>query len=634
MFAEEEVVKSHSNRGRQISLLIVGMMAILFSRLCYLQVFKGEILHEYSVKNRLREEVIWAPRGKIYSRNKQLIVDNNPRFDIVVTRQYLQNKKETLKRLSEIINLPYKKIKATLDKYSTEPKYKPIIVKKDVLFQDLAMVETLSDELPGVNVQISIARNYIDTEIGAHLLGYISEINNTQLPKYRKRDNVDYRLGDFIGQSGVEQQYDSILRGVNGLEYVEVDALGRKRKYINTDNLFQGIEDISSKPGNSMVLTIDRDLQKVAFDSLEGKSGGVVAIDVKTGEILTYVSTPSFRPSEFNRGIDPNYWKSLISNIDRPLRDKVIQEHYSPGSTFKVITAIAALAEGVITGSTEVSCNGSLKFGRRNYHCWKRGGHGVVNLTKAIRESCNVYFQKVALSLEIDQLAHYSSLLGLGKKTGISLPRETSGLIPTKEWKRKSRGEEWQKGETLSCAIGQSYILTTPLQLAIAYSALSNGGKVYKPFLVKEIFNEQNQTIKNFTPEVISELNLPKEIVLKIKKGLYEVVNKKGGTGYYLRDYGTLLAGKTGTSQVIRAKAKDVYQKCEEMPYEYRHHGVFAGFAPVNDPKIAIAAVVEHGCHGSTAAAPVVQKIATKFMKKYYPEEYEKNKQKEERNLL
>ncbi len=633
MFAEEEVVKSHSERGKQISLLVVGMMGLLFARLCYLQVFKGEILHQYSVKNRLREEVIWAPRGKIYSRNRELIVDNNPRFDIVVTRQYLQDRKETLTKLSEIIDVPYESISATLKKYQMEPKYKPIIVKKDVLFQDLAMVETLSDTLPGISVQISIARNYIDTEVGAHLLGYISEINNTQLPKYRKRDNVDYRLGDFIGQSGIEQQYDSVLRGVNGLEYVEVDALGRKRKYINTDNLFQGIEDIDSKPGNSMVLTIDRDLQKVAYDSLGDRSGGVVAIDVESGEILTYVSTPAFRPSEFNRGIDPEYWKSLINNIDRPLRDKVIQEHYSPGSTFKVVTAITALAEGVINGSTEVHCTGALRFGRRNYHCWKRGGHGYVNLTKAIRESCNVFFQKAALNLDIDQIAHYASLLGLGKKTGISLPRETSGLIPTKEWKQKSRGEEWQKGETLSCAIGQSYILTTPLQMAVAYAALSNGGKVFKPYLVKEIFDINNKTLKEFTPEVISELSLPEDIVKKIKKGLYEVVNRKGGTAYYLRDYGTKLAGKTGTSQVIRAKAKDVYQKCEDMPYEYRHHGVFAGFAPVDNPKIAIAAIVEHGCHGSTAAAPIVQKIATKFMKKYHPEEYEK-KSDDEGNLL
>lgn len=626
MFDEEEVVKSHDLRVNQILVILVFAMGVLFSRLFYLQIIKGKSLHEYSIKNRLREEVLWAPRGKIYDKNDRLLIDNRPRFDVVLVRQYLQQKNETLDKLSKLINMERKKINKVLKKYSTEPKYKPIIIKKNISFEELANIETLPGGLPGINVQVSIARNYLDEEVGSHLLGYISEISSSQLPRYKKRDELEYRLGDFIGQSGIEKYFDKYLRGQNGRQYVQVDALGRKRKYQSSNNLFKTIKDIPANAGNALKLTVDWDLQEAAFKMLEGKSGGAVAVDVNTGEILAMVSTPGFRSSDFSQGIGSSYWKELITNKNRPLRDKVIQEHYSPGSTFKIVTAIAGLTESIVTPRTEVYCDGSLKFGRRRYHCWKRGGHGSVNLVKAIKESCNVYFQKIAIDLDIDTLAYYARLMGFGKKTGIPLPRETSGLIPDKAWKKKRRGIKWLKGETLSCAIGQSYILSTPLQLALAYASLTNGGKIYKPQLVKSIFNKKGKLIKEFESEVSSEFNIPKNVISKIREGLFKVVNERGGTAYYYRDPGALVAGKTGTSQVFRAKASEVYNKCEDMPYEKRHHGLFSGFAPANNPKIAFAIIVEHGCHGSKAASPVAMEMAKVYMKKYYPVEYEKNK--------
>ncbi|MCB9094248.1 MAG: penicillin-binding protein 2 [Halobacteriovoraceae bacterium] len=626
MFGEEDIVKSHEKRNREVATLVLGMMGIIFARLCFLQVFKGEVLHRYSIENRLREEVLWAPRGKFYSRNMQLLVDNKPRFDATLTRQYLKNERETLAKVAEILGMTIDDIDNVIRRNAYEAKYRPITIKKNISRVELARIETENDELPGINVQVSIAREYIDKEIGAHLLGYISEIQQDQLPRYRKRDNVNYRLGDFIGQSGLEQQLDNYIRGTNGQEYVEVDALGRKRKYINTDNLFTGVENIKPVPGNSLILTIDRDLQKIAHDALQDKAGSLVAIDIKTGEVLAMVSNPAYLPSEFSKGLDPEYWQSLVGNPDRPLRDRVIQEHYSPGSTFKVVTALTGLAEGVINNQTEFFCSGAMNFGRRAYHCWKKGGHGRVNLDKAIRESCNIFFQKVSLKLDIDSIAHYARMLGFGKKTGINIPREISGLIPTKDWKQKTQGVEWQKGETLSCAIGQSFILVTTIQLALAYSAVANNGKVYKPYVVKEIIDKDGEILKTFSSELISELKLPDEYFDKVKRGLFQVVNHPHGTARWLRDSGLLLAGKTGTSQVIRQKAEKIYQKCELMPYEHRHHGVFAGFAPANNPRIALASIVEHGCHGSTAAAPVVQKVALAYMKKYHQEEYEENK--------
>ena len=337
------------------------------------------------------------------------------------------------------------------------------------------------------------------------------------------------------------------------------------------------------------------------------------------------VSRPSFDPSKFSKGLTSEYWSSLVNNDKNPLRDRTIQEHYAPGSTFKTITALAALEEGIVTEDTEVSCKGSFRLGRRPFHCWKRRGHGKVNIYKAIRESCDVYFYKVATKLDIDTLAKYAKGLGMGSKTGITLPRETSGLIPTKEWKLKRNGIEWQLGETLSCVIGQSYVLATPLQLAMSYAAIANNGKLYRPFLIKEVFSTIGDVIKKSTPEVVNQITLSEKNLKIIKEGLNQVVNNSKGTAWWQRGRGIHMAGKTGTSQVVRFSADKIYSKCEDNEYRFRHHGVFAAYAPVEDPKIAVGVVIEHGCHGSSAAAPVAREVITTYMKKYYPTIYKKN---------
>lgn len=624
MFGEEELVKAHRNRINAITNIVLIAFGLIFARLWFLQIYKGETLHKYSLENRLRREVIRAPRGLIYSRDGVLLVDNTPRFDVTVVPQFLTDKARTLNRLSQILNMPVLSIEKILIK-NQGPSYREIVVKKNLTWEEVSKIETENSDLPGVSIDTFISREYKDIEAGAHVLGYISEINQKQLERFRKRDHVDYQLGDFIGQFGLEEELDRDLRGVNGAQFVEVDALGRKRHYINTDNMFQGIEDQPAVPGRNVKLTIDRDIQMAAYNTLGNQVGGVVALDVRSGEILAMVSKPGFDPSQFSRGLSPEYWAKLVNDENHPLRDRVIQEHYSPGSTFKLLTAMAALEEGVIDEKTEIACSGKFAFGSRNYHCWKKEGHGSVNIYKAIRESCNIFFQKTSMKMDIDVLASYAFKFGMGQRSGIALPREVTGLIPTKAWKKKRSGVDWQLGETLSCAIGQSYVNASLLQLAIAYTGIANKGKIFRPHLVKEIYDTNTDKVTYTSkPEFLTEVKLNPKTFQIVQRGLFEVVNQPGGTAFARRGKGILMAGKTGTSQVIGAKADKVYAKCENQEYKYRHHGWFVGYAPAHDPKIAVAALVEHGCHGSSAAGPIAEAIMTTYMQKYEPELHQK----------
>lgn len=634
MYGDDELIKVHKSRGIQIAYIVLGCFGIILLRLWYLQIFQGDVYHRFSIQNRLRKEINRAPRGMIYSRNNILMVDNTPRLDAVLTRQFLLNKNETIERLSKILNIEVEEINKIINKYSFQAKYRPIIIKKNISFEEVAKIETENAFLPGVSVETFISRDYIDKNIGAHVLGYISEISQSQLPKYKNRDKYDYKLGDFIGQFGLEERMDKTLRGENGFDFVEVDALGRKRKYVNTDNIFKGIPDLGVEPGKNLQLTLDRDMQEVAYNALGEQSGSVVALDVSNGEVLTMISTPAFDPSRFSRGVSQEYWSSLINNEEKPMIDRSIQEHFPPGSTFKPFTAITALEKGLIESDSKIRCHGSFKLGRKTYYSWKRYGKEKVDVTDALKHSCNVFFYDIASRMDIDDLATYAKKFGFGNRTGVNLQREVSGLIPTKEWKLKSNGVPWQQGETLSCSIGQSYVLVSTLQLANAYAAIATRGKLYKPTLVKKIFDNDGKIIKESKPELLSEIQLKESTWDAVQAGLYKVANEPGGTAWWRRGYGNQMSGKTGTSQVIAAKSEqDLYSKCDEREYQYRHHGVFVAYAPAYDPKIAVAALVEHGCAGSRAAAPIVEKVINTYMKKYHPSEYEKNVEKEREQM-
>lgn len=632
MFGEDDVVKSHEERANYLAIIVLLAFGLVFSRLIYLQVFKGDLLYRYSLENRLREEIIRAPRGVISSRDGQVLVNNYPRFDVMVTRQYLKNKSETLKRVSEILEITVENIEKTIKRSSSQAAYRPITIKKNVTMKEVALIETESEELPGVSVDVFVSRENSQGEIGAHVLGYISEITQDQLQFYSNRDKTSYRLGDHIGQFGIEKEFDKYLRGINGSEFVEVDALGRKKRYVEKEKIFQGVIDIKSIPGHSMTLTLDTDMQRVAHEALQDRVGTAVAMDISTGEIYAMVSHPSFEPSEFSKGVQKDYWNILVNNPDNPLRDRSIQEHYSPGSAFKPFTAITLLAENVFTDKAQVNCTGGFTLGSKMYHCWKKHGHGSVDLRKAIKESCNSYFQKAALKLDIDAIANVAKKFGLGTRTGIELPRETSGLIPTEEWKMKRNGKPWQKGETLSCAIGQSYVLVTMMQMVAAYAGLANGGEILRPYVVNEIKDENGNLIKQGVKKIISKAEVDPNHLQAIRDGLYDVVNSPGGTAYFHRGKGIEMAGKTGTSQVVSSTADKIFQKCELLPYERRHHGLFISYLPAQNPKLAIAVLVEHGCHGSSAAAPVAAKIGETYMQKYQPELYAQSLEKQKKH--
>lgn len=634
MFGDKELINIHKERSIQIGNIIIICFSVIVVRLGYLQIYKGKLYQKFSQQNRLRKEIVRAPRGMIFDRNDNILVDNTPRFDVMLTKQFLSDRENTVTSLAKILDMSEDSINSIIKKNSYQEKYIPIIIKKNISQREVAIIETENEKLPGISVNTFISRDYLDKEVGAHALGYISEISQTQLPKYKKRDDIDYKLGDFIGQFGIEEQVDKTIRGENGFEYVEVDALGRKKKYINEDDLFEGISNQSPQPGRNIKLTVDRDLQNIAYEALKGKSGSLTAIDINTGEVLAMISTPAFDPSQFSRGLTQKYWSSLVNNEENPLRDRNIQEHFSPGSTFKPFTAIAALEEGIINKNTKMQCHGVMRFNGRAYRSWKRGNEMQVDIVDSLKNSCNIFYYKIATELDIDSLAKYAKMFGFGKRTGVKLPREVSGLVPTREWKLKRNGTKWQDGETLSCAIGQSYVLTSTMQLANAYATIASKGKRYRPFIVKEIMDQNLNTIKVTEPVLLDEVKLKPSTWDLVQEGLYKVANSPGGTAFWKRGLGNQMAGKTGTSQVVTAKSSDdLYSKCSERPYKYRHHGVFVAYAPFDNPQIAVAALVEHGCGGSSAAAPIVEKVISKYMEKYQPELKEQNTLKEKTQI-
>lgn len=621
MFGEDDIVKSHKQRVDIMANIIVLFFALVVARLWYLQIYNGKLFFRYSLENRLRKEINLAPRGMIFSRNSELLVHNVPRFDAIVIPQYLKNSEESIAKLAAILDMSVASIKKILKKNSTQASYRPVSIKKNISPQEVAIIETENSKMPGVAVSPFISRMYTDQEIGAHLMGYISEISQAQLPRYRKRDDFNYKLGDFIGQAGLEEQFDLDIRGEDGYQFMEVDAQGRMKKHVQGDGLLKGISNQPPVAGYNLRLSIDRDLQRTAHNAIKDKVAAVVAVDVQTGEVLTMVSTPAFDPAQFSRGFSADYWQKITGDEQNPLRDRVIQEHYPPGSTFKTVTAIAALEEGIVDEKTEVICTGVFRLGKRPIHCWQKHGHGAVDIYRAIRESCDVFFYKIATKLDIDALAKYARMLGLGSKTGITLPRETPGLIPTREWKKKRNGIDWQIGDTISCVIGQGYILATPIQLAMAYATIANGGKLYRPHLIKEVFNNNGDLIKRVSPELLGEAKISQKTWDIVRKGLTQVAQEPRGTAYWYRGQGIELAGKTGTSQVMQFSADKIHSRCEDYEYKMRHHGLFVGYAPYSNPKIAVAVLVEHSCHGASAGAPVAQAVITKYMEKYYPEE-------------
>jgi penicillin-binding protein 2 len=622
---QEEQIREFQNRFRYFTAAVLVGIGLLASRMVYLQVLRGDEMRQYSDENSIKKVKIPAPRGMIFDRSGKLLIDNRPSFDVEIIPQYLRESKrkdEIVAKLASLIGMTPERIHQILNKASQQPRFIPVKIKMDLSRDEVAYVESWKIAMPGVQITQEIERTNIYGDIAAHLLGYIGEINATELPKLNQTAVRKYKLADSTGKSGLEKRHEETLRGIDGEKLVEVDAVGRIKRDASQSRVLASSREKAATPGKNLFLTIDQDLQLAAAQAFGDKVGGAVAIDPRTGEVLAMVSRPSFDPTEFSRGISSTLWKRLSSDEHRPLRDKTIQDHYSPGSVFKIITAIAGLEEGVIDAKTTFGCGGKMSVGNRVYHCHKKEGHGEVDVVAAIIKSCDVFFYRTSQRLGVDKIAKWAFYLGLGKRTGINLANEVSGLIPTEAWKMQRFGQEWNAGETLSVAIGQSYVLTSALQLANSFASIANGGTLFRPYLIRRVESFEGEVLKENLPDVMDTHKLKPETMELIKQGLWGVVNGPGGTALSQRLPGMDFVGKTGTVQVIRLSADKIYQKCENMKWRDRHHGMFAGYAPATHPKIAVAVIAEHACHGSSGAAPIAKAIVKVYLEKHYPELY------------
>lgn len=580
------------------SLTATAIFLLLVLRLWYLQIISVDRYRALSERNRIRYIPIAAARGPIYDRNGQLLVDNRPSFGISVLRQEVDNVDQLLKRLAALLKVDPKELRKRWDQGARFPRYRPLPLAEDVSRDVLEKVEEHSVDLPGVIVEVRPMRAYPNGEMAAHLLGYLGEITEKELesPQYE-----DYRPGDYVGKSGLEKVLEPYLRGQEGERRVEVDVKGKELRLLQTQ---------PPVPGDKVYLTIDRGLQKVAEEAFGNQSGAAVVLNVKTGEVLAMVSRPAFDPAAFARGISGPAWIKLLQNPRHPLQDKAIKGLYPPGSTFKIVTALAALKAGVITPSTVLDCKGSLSLGHREFRCWKKVGHGLTDLKKAIRESCDVYFYQVGLDVGIDRIADMAHALGLGRSSASSFP-EKSGLIPDRAWKRRRFGSRWYDGETVIAAIGQGYVLVTPMQLAVMTAAVANGGLVLRPHVVKRIEDPQGEVVKETTPDVLNQAKIPAKDLRAVRRGLEAVVNEAHGTGWSAHLDQVRIAGKTGTAQVV--KLKDETTKGGDVPYRFRDHALFVAYAPADKPQIAVSVVVEHGSHGGSSAGPIAKAIFEKY---------------------
>jgi len=580
---------------------VFSTFAVLAGRLIYLQVIEGKEYRRLSEINSIRLHDIDAPRGLIFDRNGQMLVDNRPSFNLHIILKDAKPLEETLEKLSRVTGEPIEELKATIKKSKRQGAYAPILLKEDMGRDLLAAIEVNKYNLPGVVVRVNPRRHYLFTSNAAHMIGYVGEISAGEL---KLEQYADLKGGDYIGKFGIEKSFETLLRGKRGGRQVEVNANGQVVSVLNT---------VAAQAGNNMILTIDKQLQTIAEESLVDKAGAVVAMDPNNGEILAMASNPTYDPNWFVVGMTPDQWNSIITNPFRPLENKAIKAEYPPASTYKIVTAIAGLEEGVIDANSTFFCPGHYKYGNRIYRCWRRAGHGEVDVVKAMEQSCDVFYYQVGEALGVDRLAKYAKACGLGVLSGVDLDQESKGLVPTKAWKRKRLGTAWMGGETISVSIGQGFNLVTPLQMAKLTSAVANGGALLKPNLIKSMQSLQDKSVIEAEPTILGRLPIKPETMALVKKGLWSVVNRNRGTAHASQLRSIEFAGKTGTAQVVGRKAVEGLDE-DQIKLMHRDHAWFVAYAPAENPRIAISVIVEHGEHGSTAAAPIAKELIVAYL--------------------
>ena len=599
-----------------IATIVVLTFGVFFARLFQLQLIHSDDLRQRSQRNSVRTIRLEAPRGDILDRMGRVLATTRPAFGAQVIPNDVTQPELVYDALGMLIDRSPDSLREQVGTPRGRARFQPVRLAGDLSQDQRGRVESHLYALPGVFTDVRPRRYYVEGALAAHVLGYIGEIQRSQL---EKRRYADYRSGEVIGQAGLESVLQAKLRGRAGGRNVVVDVAGR---------LLHQIEKIEPKRGGSVVLTIDRDLQRAAEEAFlpdvigaRGKIGALVALDVRTGDVLAMVSKPDYDPNSFAGGIDGETWGALTDDEWRPMQNRSIAGQYPPGSTYKVFVAAAALEEGLVPPEKRVFCPGHFRLGRRTYRCWKRGGHGWVDLHRALVESCDVFFYETGLELGVDRLAFFARGFNLGRRSQIRLPHEQPGLIPTSAWKERRFSEPWMRGETVSASIGQGFDLVTPLQLAMGYAAIANGGKLLRPRLVLRTQDVDGNIAPGPEAEILGTVPVSAENLAIVRAALTGVVNEPGGTGGRARVPGVLGAGKTGTAQVVSLKHTEGI-KDDEIEFRFRDHAWFAAFAPADAPEIAVAAIVEHGGHGSSAAGPVVQKVLAAYFGE--PEEVEK----------
>lgn len=596
-YSEDRFLKARLHIAFYVAVALFGVLA---ARLWYLQIFRGDIYKAESENNSIRQKEILAPRGMIRDRFGKLIIDNKPHYIASIVPEDVQDLNALSRFLGSVLQMPPDAIAHKVREKRQGPKFLPVRIKRGLTWVELAKLEAHRYEYPGLEIEVDSRRSYIYGEIAPHILGYLSEISPKELEQMNKDRTQDkYRQGDQVGKSGIEKSYEYYLKGKDGYKTVRVDSLGRETAELGR---------VDPEPGYNLNLTLDLDLQLHARQIFQGKVGVLIAIDPRTGEILAIHNAPAYDPELWSGGISHENWVKLRDDPNHPLENRALRGLYPPGSTYKVIPAAAALETRIITENSVVRCNGTFRYGNRTFRCWKKEGHGVVDVFKAIQQSCDVFFYTMGERLGVDKLAEFASHLGLGRPTGIDVEGEKAGIVPSTHWKKQRFKQEWWPGETISVAIGQGYNLVTPLQLVTMYGAIGMNGVVYRPHLLKTVTDFEGRLIKSIHPEITDEIKLSPTTARILKAGLEAVVNVPGGTAYLSRLPFTnvKMAGKTGTAQVVDYKG-------EARSGAREDHAWFVGFAPVENPEIAAVALVEHGGHGSSAAAPLVKDLVQRY---------------------
>lgn len=599
-------------RRRYLGLIAIAFFAffLLASRLWYLQVLQGEKYWRASTENIIRDIEIKPARGRVFDRHEVILADNRPSYDVYLVpsifNKRINTPSKSLERLTEILNLTSDEI-AQIDKLRNR-KVAELVVRRDVTRAQVAELEASSLQVPGVEVRANAHRYYPMHSVGAHVLGFLGEIHGDELTE---TERYGYGQGDYVGRMGLEASFEDILRGSPGLDRVVVNAKGEVQGEAETRFLIGEYQHVSPVAGRDLVLTLDTELMLIIDEAMRDRTAGaVVALDPRDGSVLALYSKPSFNPNSWTGRLSRQEKRRNDSDPYKPMLDKTVNSYF-PGSVFKIVGSLAALGEGLMLPEDEAYCPGYYRFGGRRFRCWKYAGHGHTDVVEALAGSCDVYYYKVAEQMGIDKVAEYAWKFGFGEQTGIGINNESAGRVPTKEWHRKHGPDGYQYGFALNTIIGQGDTLTSPLQVALAYAAIANGGDLYYPRLIDEVRTRQGKTLFEFESRRRKHIDMAPEHLEAIRRGLWAVVNEDKGTANAVKLKDVEVAGKTGTAQVHKIGQVRIANR--DKDFRLRDHAWFASYAPADNPELVIVVFLQHGGHGGSDAAPVAMEIYDKY---------------------